>query len=141
MGETQAGHPAFQRLLSYCAGVSGILDRPVKPDDDSGPNNRLFENRILRSPARATLTRSPREAERGKVGGRTHEIQRLIGRSLRSVVDMGRVTGCRVIAEGIENREQYGLLLELGVGSLHTGKIAASLLIKTSLLLISSSTN
>ena len=37
---------------------------------------------------RATLTRSPREAERGKVGGRTHEIQRLIGRSLRSAVDM-----------------------------------------------------
>jgi diguanylate cyclase (GGDEF)-like protein len=34
---------------------------------------------------------------------------------LRSVVDMGRVTGCRVIAEGIENREQYALLLELGV--------------------------
>ncbi len=37
---------------------------------------------------RATLTRTPREAERGKIGGRTHEIQRLIGRSLRSVVDM-----------------------------------------------------
>ena len=37
---------------------------------------------------RATLTRSPREAERGKIGGRTHEIQRLIGRSLRAVVDM-----------------------------------------------------
>jgi ribonuclease PH len=37
---------------------------------------------------RATLTRSPRESERGKVGGRTHEIQRLIGRSLRSIVDM-----------------------------------------------------
>lgn len=37
---------------------------------------------------RATLTRSPREAEKGKVGGRTHEIQRLIGRSLRSVVDL-----------------------------------------------------
>src|SRR5271167_3464954 len=36
---------------------------------------------------RATLTRTPREAERGKIGGRTHEIQRLIGRSLRSVVD------------------------------------------------------
>ncbi len=36
---------------------------------------------------RATLTRTPRESERGKVGGRTHEIQRLIGRSLRSVVD------------------------------------------------------
>jgi ribonuclease PH len=37
---------------------------------------------------RATLTRTVRESERGKVGGRTHEIQRLIGRSLRSVVDM-----------------------------------------------------
>lgn len=37
---------------------------------------------------RATLTRTPREAEKGKIGGRTHEIQRLIGRSLRSIVDM-----------------------------------------------------
>src|ERR1700746_3306064 len=37
---------------------------------------------------RATLTRSPREAARGRVGGRTHEIQRLIGRSLRAVTDM-----------------------------------------------------
>src|SRR5579862_3562674 len=37
---------------------------------------------------RSTVTRTPREAERGKIGGRTHEIQRLIGRSLRSVVDM-----------------------------------------------------
>jgi len=36
---------------------------------------------------RATLTRTARESERGKVGGRTHEIQRLIGRSLRAVVD------------------------------------------------------
>lgn len=33
-------------------------------------------------------TRIPREASRGKVGGRTHEIQRLIGRSLRSVADL-----------------------------------------------------
>ncbi|MGD0912453.1 MAG: ribonuclease PH [Terracidiphilus sp.] len=37
---------------------------------------------------RSTLTRTPRESEKGKIGGRTHEIQRLIGRSLRSVVDM-----------------------------------------------------
>ena len=37
---------------------------------------------------RATVTRTPRESEKGKIGGRTHEIQRLIGRSLRSVVDM-----------------------------------------------------
>jgi ribonuclease PH len=36
---------------------------------------------------RATQTRSPREAARGRQGGRTHEIQRLIGRALRAVVD------------------------------------------------------
>jgi ribonuclease PH len=36
---------------------------------------------------RATHSRSPRESTRGKVGGRTHEIQRLIGRSLRAVID------------------------------------------------------
>jgi EAL domain-containing protein (putative c-di-GMP-specific phosphodiesterase class I)/GGDEF domain-containing protein len=34
---------------------------------------------------------------------------------LRSLVDIGRVTGCRIVAEGIENREQYALVLELGV--------------------------
>ena len=36
---------------------------------------------------RATHTRSARESSLGKVGGRTHEIQRLIGRSLRGVLD------------------------------------------------------
>ena len=36
---------------------------------------------------RATHTRSDREAVKGKIGGRTHEISRLIGRSLRAVVD------------------------------------------------------
>src|SRR5437762_4915354 len=37
---------------------------------------------------RATNTRMQREASAGKVGGRTQEIQRLIGRSLRSVTNM-----------------------------------------------------
>jgi ribonuclease PH len=37
---------------------------------------------------RATHTRSAREAAKGKQSGRTQEIQRLIGRSLRAVVDM-----------------------------------------------------
>ncbi len=37
---------------------------------------------------RATGTRTPREAARGRQGGRTLEIQRLIGRSLRAVVDL-----------------------------------------------------
>ncbi len=36
----------------------------------------------------STPVRAPRESSRGKVGGRTHEIQRLIGRSLRSVMDL-----------------------------------------------------
>ncbi len=40
---------------------------------------------------RATTTRSTREASAGKVGGRTMEIQRLIGRSLRAVIDLDRV--------------------------------------------------
>ena len=40
---------------------------------------------------RSTLTRSPREAARGKQGGRTQEIQRLIGRSMRAVVDAARL--------------------------------------------------
>ena len=40
---------------------------------------------------RSTLTRTPREAARGRTGGRTHEIQRLIGRSLRAVVDMAHL--------------------------------------------------
>jgi ribonuclease PH len=37
---------------------------------------------------RATQERNAREAARGKIGGRTHEIQRLIGRALRAVTDL-----------------------------------------------------
>ena len=37
---------------------------------------------------RSTQTRMTRESATGRIGGRTHEIQRLIGRSLRSVVDL-----------------------------------------------------
>ena len=40
---------------------------------------------------RATAERSDRESAKGRIGGRTHEIQRLIGRSLRGVVDLGRI--------------------------------------------------
>jgi ribonuclease PH len=38
---------------------------------------------------RATLTRSRRDSDQGRVNGRSQEIQRLIGRSLRAVVDLG----------------------------------------------------
>jgi ribonuclease PH len=37
---------------------------------------------------RATTERSDRESVRGKIGGRTHEISRLIGRSLRAIIDV-----------------------------------------------------
>jgi ribonuclease PH len=40
---------------------------------------------------RATAERTERESTRGRIGGRTHEIQRLIGRSLRGVVDLSRL--------------------------------------------------
>jgi len=40
---------------------------------------------------RATSKRTPRESAKGRIGGRTHEIQRLIGRSLRAVVDLNAI--------------------------------------------------
>ena len=40
---------------------------------------------------RATAERTEREAVKGRLGGRTHEIQRLIGRSLRGVVDLAKL--------------------------------------------------
>jgi len=40
---------------------------------------------------RATMTRTPREVNKGRAGGRTHEIQRLIGRSLRAITDMEKL--------------------------------------------------
>ena len=40
---------------------------------------------------RATHTRNQRESAKGKITGRTHEIQRLIGRSLRAVVDLEKM--------------------------------------------------
>ena len=40
---------------------------------------------------RSCKSRVPRESAKGKLGGRTHEIQRLIGRSMRTVVDMNKL--------------------------------------------------
>lgn len=45
---------------------------------------------------RSTAERTPRESSKGQIGGRTHEIQRLIGRSMRSVVDL-RALGERTV--------------------------------------------
>ncbi|WP_308388843.1 ribonuclease PH [Acidithiobacillus sp. AMEEHan] len=83
---------------------------------------------------RATHTRIPREAAKGKIGGRTHEIQRLIGRSLRAAIDLkalgertiwldcdvlqadggtrtASITGaCLALAEAIDGLLQRGVL-------------------------------
>src|SRR5947208_12460296 len=40
---------------------------------------------------RATAERTQRESVKGRLGGRTHEIQRLVGRSLRGVVDLAKL--------------------------------------------------
>ena len=40
---------------------------------------------------RATDTRNQRESVKGKIGGRTHEISRLIGRSLRAIIDLDQL--------------------------------------------------
>jgi ribonuclease PH len=48
---------------------------------------------------RSTETRNPREAAKGKQSGRTQEIQRLIGRSLRSVVDLSALGERQVVID------------------------------------------
>jgi ribonuclease PH len=55
----------------------------------------------------ATADRTPREAVRGKQGGRTQEIQRLIGRSLRAVVDLGSL-GERTLHIDCDVLQAYG---------------------------------
>ncbi|HEY3938748.1 MAG TPA: ribonuclease PH [Bryobacteraceae bacterium] len=48
---------------------------------------------------RATVTRTPREIAKGRPSGRTHEIQRLIGRSLRSAVDLAALGERSIIVD------------------------------------------
>ena len=89
---------------------------------------------------RAGTERSQREASRGQIGGRTHEIQRLIGRSLRGVVDMSRLgertitLDCDVIQAdgGTRTASITGAYVALaralnkyGMGQLLTGQVAA----------------
>ena len=89
---------------------------------------------------RAGTERSQREAARGSIGGRTHEIQRLIGRSLRGVIDMGRLgertitVDCDVIQAdgGTRTASITGGYVALaramnrfGMGELLTGQVAA----------------
>jgi ribonuclease PH len=93
---------------------------------------------------RAGTERSQRESSRGKIGGRTHEIQRLIGRSLRACVDLARlgertitldcdvlqadggtrtasITGAYVALARALNRFGMGHLLSAQVGAVSVG--------------------
>jgi ribonuclease PH len=89
---------------------------------------------------RAGTERSQREAARGSIGGRTHEIQRLIGRSLRGVVDMAHLgertitLDCDVIQAdgGTRTASITGAYVALaralhrfGMSQLLTGQVAA----------------
>jgi ribonuclease PH len=89
---------------------------------------------------RATSERSDRESVRGRIGGRTHEIQRLIGRSLRGVVDLSRL-GERTVAIDCDVLQADGgtrtasitggyvalaaALIKYGMGRHLTGHVAA----------------
>jgi ribonuclease PH len=48
---------------------------------------------------RSTLTRSQRDSAQGRVNGRSQEIQRLIGRSLRAVTDLGALGERQLIVD------------------------------------------
>ncbi len=65
--------------------TASVEDRPPQFLKGTGRGWITAEYGML---PRATGVRTQREAARGKIGGRTHEIQRLIGRSLRAVVDL-----------------------------------------------------
>jgi len=89
---------------------------------------------------RATAERSERESVKGRLGGRTHEIQRLVGRSLRGVVDLGKL-GERTITVDCDVLQADGgtrcasitggyvalgaALIKYGMERLLVGKVAA----------------
>ena len=65
--------------------VASLTEGVPRWKRDSGEGWVTAEYSML---PRATSERSQREAVKGKIGGRTHEISRLIGRSLRAIVDI-----------------------------------------------------
>ena len=83
-------HPAGSVLVAYgdtkvlCA--ASVTEGVPRWRKGSGLGWLTAEYAMLPS---ATNTRSDRESVKGRVGGRTHEISRLIGRSLRAAIDLG----------------------------------------------------
>ena len=84
---------SFGRTRVLCAAsVTAGVPRWLK---DSGTGWVTGEYAML---PRATHTRSDRESVKGKLGGRTQEISRLVGRSLRAIVDLQADGGTRTAA-------------------------------------------
>jgi len=83
---------------------------------------------------RATHTRGGREAARGKQGGRTVEIQRLIGRSLRAVVDMERLGERQIQLDCDVLQADGGTRTAAITGAWVALRIAANLLLKNGVL-------
>ncbi|MBM3787173.1 MAG: ribonuclease PH [Acidobacteria bacterium] len=85
---------------------------------------------------RATVTRTPREVKKGRESGRTMEIQRLIGRALRAVVDMKAlgersvVLDCDVLQAdgGTRTTAITGAFLAMGIA---IGKLVAGGVLKS----------
>src|SRR3954465_6617466 len=68
--------------------TASVEDRGPPPRRGSGMGWITAEYSML---PRSTHDRGSREATQGRIGGRTHEIQRLIGRSLRAAVEMSKI--------------------------------------------------
>jgi ribonuclease PH len=69
------------------ASVDATVPRWMREGTDS-ENGGWVTSEYSMLPFASGLQRKPRESSRGRIGGRTHEIQRLIGRSFRSVIDL-----------------------------------------------------
>ncbi|MGH9476500.1 MAG: ribonuclease PH [Terriglobales bacterium] len=83
--------PAAEGSVLFCAGNTRVLCAATLEEAVPGFLRGQGKGWVTAEYAmlpRATLTRTPREVTKGRPSGRTLEIQRLIGRALRSVVDL-----------------------------------------------------
>jgi ribonuclease PH len=117
--------------------TASVLDKLPPHKKGSGEGWLTAEYGML---PRSTHTRSDREAARGKQSGRTQEIQRLIGRSLRAVVDLKKLgertlhIDCDVLQADGGTRcasicGAYVAVADAVVGLLRDGKLAETPLI------------
>ena len=70
---------------------AGLAAQREEPHDEEATAHEDRLDDDGRDRLQGDAERSERESAKGKVGGRTHEIQRLVGRSLRGVVDLSRL--------------------------------------------------